>query len=149
MELNFSESFEIFCFRPENPFWANLVKTINIVSLSWNFVPSLVLIMWYSMMMFINNKYLTINNFLGRNWSKNWNLFVQIRETDYLEMVLEIKALLQNGKLEIDLINWDSHHTRLDSLYEAYNYKKRRRKRWKTYKKIIRKIRNKIGAYWL
>ena len=63
-----------FCFRPENPFWENLVQKIKIVSLSGNLVPRLIWICgvqwWCSLFLF-----LTINIFLGHIWSKNSKLF--------------------------------------------------------------------------
>ena len=34
--------FIFFCFRPDTPFWANLVRKIRVVSLSWNLVPILI-----------------------------------------------------------------------------------------------------------
>ena len=53
----------------KNPIWANLIKKIKIVSLSWNLVPRLIWISriqwWCSIFLF-----LTINIFLGQIWSK-------------------------------------------------------------------------------
>ena len=57
----------------KNPIWANLIKKIKIVSLSWNLVPRLICIygiQWRSLFLF-----LTINIVLGQIWSKNSKLF--------------------------------------------------------------------------
>ena len=41
-----------FCFRPEYSLWANLVQKINIVSLSWNFVPTILVILFWNFTIF-------------------------------------------------------------------------------------------------
>ena len=72
-----------FCFRPEKPFRANLVKKINIVSLTWILVPRLIWIMGNSMMMFtfsvFDHKYISWAN-LVQNFKifSKWNLIQRL-----------------------------------------------------------------------
>ena len=73
-ELNGDVHFSVL--DQKNPFLANLVQKIKIVTLNWHLVARLILIcgiQWLcSLFLFF-----TINNFLGQIWSKNSKLIVQ------------------------------------------------------------------------
>ena len=70
---------------------------------------------------------------------------VQIRLTNTYEIVFVISVICFNRlffehlESSKSFFNWDSLHARLNSHYEASSYKKKKRKKVKTYRKSVQK----------
>ena len=85
-----------FCFRPENPFWENLVQKIKIVSLSGNLVPRLIWIcgiQWLCSLF----QFLIGNTFLGKFDPKYQNCLFKVKfdtKTNFNMKTLMVVSIL-------------------------------------------------------